>query len=547
MKLSALHIARWVEEARSELLDSRIDALHKDEHARRIVIDLYSKELLQLVFLFLPGESLLYFTSEAAERAGRTTNFLPQLVGARIMSIEQISFDRIVDIKLTDGHAAHNLVFELFGPKCNLYLLSTGDQIVTSLRTADTRDIYSPPRLPAGLPPTIASQAEVSRLSTSVEAPSVMSLLKSAVRGCDGTFWDIVPISNNVTADTIMPNTVEQLLREAEHTAKDCITGRIGLTFKEGELRWSQAGGKSLNSLLSERAEELTRAAATNAIRLRLSNVLRQRTKHLCDKLDKLRRGLAEAEDADKYRIWAELLTINIKRIRRGMTVIAVANLYAEDQPEIAIPLSEELSPSANIQRLFKKAKKLKDSVESTNRLISETEQSLRDSNARHDELDRCANLISLLRLERSLIKDGLLKRQQREKSSHRAADEPAFAPRSFLTSAGETVLVGRNARENEFVTFTAAKKHDYWFHSQQTSGSHIILKLSDKNKPPSQRSVIEAAQIAAHFSQARTSAKVPVIYTEVRHLQKIKGATPGLVKYTRVSSIMVEPILPKE
>ena len=135
---------------------------------------------------------------------------------------------------------------------------------------------------------------------------------------------------------------------------------------------------------------------------------------------------------------------------------------------------------------------------------------------------------------------------KKKRKSSHRVEPEKGFNPRVFHTSAGETILVGRNNRENEYVTFVAAKKYDIWFHSQQTPGSHVILQLADKTKPPSHESIIEAAQTAAYFSQARTSSKVPIIYTEVRHLQKIKGAIPGKVKYTRIKSIMVEPKPPQ-
>jgi predicted ribosome quality control (RQC) complex YloA/Tae2 family protein len=307
----------------------------------------------------------------------------------------------------------------------------------------------------------------------------------------------------------------------------------------------SADGYTSLNDAICDIAIDLSRKSAERSIRQRLANGIKAQRKKLEGKRNKLDKIVADAENASRYKEWAELLTINIGKIRRGMTTVTVPNLYDETMPEIAIPLLPELSPSANIKRLFKRYRKLTDGKTESEKQIAQISRELDQLVEYKAELESAAGLGDLLKLDKELVKAKILKKREAPVSTHRAEPEPEFNPRQYVSHAGEQILVGRNNKENEFVSFVAAKKHDIWFHSQQTPGSHVILKLKDKNIEPTHESILTAAQIAAYYSQARTSEKVPIIYTEARYLQKIKGGLPGKVRYSRVKSIMVEPSLP--
>jgi predicted ribosome quality control (RQC) complex YloA/Tae2 family protein len=555
MKLSALHIARWVSEASEVITGCNISSLHKDEVRKLVTIELAGPGAIRLSYLFLPGESLVYFENEMHGKtigSRKTTNFLPQLIGARIIDVAQIGFDRIVKVSVS-GQTKFNLIFELFGPSSNVFLLNSNDVMITSLKDSPDSDVYDLPEQPEGILPYEITLDNLESVIRNQPEKQLRAAITDAVRGCDESFWNLAlsGIDDLTALADIDDEAISAIVNSILDTYEKCTTGRHPVTLSDDGILWITPGEDKqvyalLNDAISDAAQELSYRAAMKSIRQRISQVIRSNKKRLEGKLSKLKRLLADSDDANRYREWAELLTVNIKKIRRGMTSVTVTNLYDKEQAEIAIPLQNDLSPSVNVDRLFKKYRKLIDGVTASKKQISEIDEELESLQQYREQLDDATDLTALLKLERVLVKRDILKPRKKRPSSHRAEPEERFDPRVFSTSAGETILVGRNNRENEYVTFVAAKKHDLWFHSQQTPGSHVILQLADKTKPPSHESIIEAAQTAAYFSQARTSSKVPVIYTEVRHLQKIKGAVPGKVKYTRIESIMVEPKPPQ-
>src|SRR5205807_3723950 len=102
-------------------------------------------------------------------------------------------------------------------------------------------------------------------------------------------------------------------------------------------------------------------------------------------------------------------------------------------------------------------------------------------------------------------------------------------------------ILVGRAARDNDNLTFKVAKPNDLWLHAADYPGSHVVVRNASRKEIP-HRTLIEAAQLAAYFSQANKDPKVTVHYTQRKALSKLKGAAPGLVRLLRVKSITVAP-----
>jgi len=112
---------------------------------------------------------------------------------------------------------------------------------------------------------------------------------------------------------------------------------------------------------------------------------------------------------------------------------------------------------------------------------------------------------------------------------------------RSYLSSDGFEILVGRTARDNDYLTFKVAKPNDLWLHTGDYSGSHVVVRNATRKDVP-HRTLIEAAQLAAQFSRARKDPKVDVHYTQRKFVSKPKGAVPGLVRMMRFKNITVEP-----
>jgi predicted ribosome quality control (RQC) complex YloA/Tae2 family protein len=116
---------------------------------------------------------------------------------------------------------------------------------------------------------------------------------------------------------------------------------------------------------------------------------------------------------------------------------------------------------------------------------------------------------------------------------------------RTFLTESGAEILVGRNNRDNDFLTFKFARPDDLWFHAQDVPGSHVLLKRKDKKTEPTTEQIRQAARIAAYYSKAREEKKASVVYTQAKYVRKPKKAKPGLALVEREKSVLVEPKLP--
>ncbi|PYV44138.1 MAG: hypothetical protein DMG06_07740 [Acidobacteria bacterium] len=118
-------------------------------------------------------------------------------------------------------------------------------------------------------------------------------------------------------------------------------------------------------------------------------------------------------------------------------------------------------------------------------------------------------------------------------------------AVKSFISSEGLSILVGKSSKDNDILTLKIANSEDFWFHVAGYGGSHVVLRNPEKLAMPPRQSLLEAAQLAAYFSQARNAPKVEVHYTQRKFVSKPKGAKPGLVRLKEYKSVSVRPQLP--
>jgi predicted ribosome quality control (RQC) complex YloA/Tae2 family protein len=154
---------------------------------------------------------------------------------------------------------------------------------------------------------------------------------------------------------------------------------------------------------------------------------------------------------------------------------------------------------------------------------------------------------VDLEEIRRSLIRLGFLPDQPatEKKKSPVKEKKPAF--RTFLTESSAEILVGRNNKENDHLTFRFARPDDLWFHAQDVPGSHVLLKRKDKKREPSPSDIRVAAEVAAYFSKAKSEKKASVIYTQAKYVRKPKKGKPGLALVEREKTLLVQPGLPKK
>ena len=265
-----------------------------------------------------------------------------------------------------------------------------------------------------------------------------------------------------------------------------------------------------------------------------LLHVIRKNLQRNKKKLKKLSNELKATENADEYRIKGEVLTTYLYQIKRGMTKITLPNFY-DNNKEITISLSNQLSPSQNAQKYFKKYQKLKNAVTFVNEQIELTKKEVAYLEEIQTQIE-LATPADLNDIKTELQQEGYIKKKQ-QKSKH-SSRVKINKPESFIASDGTEILVGKNNLQNEKLTLHTAKKTDIWLHAKNIPGSHVIIKSNN----PSDETLFEAAMLAAYFSKFRSSANVPIDYVKVKNIRKPNGSKPGFVIYEGQKTLTVTP-----
>ena len=265
-----------------------------------------------------------------------------------------------------------------------------------------------------------------------------------------------------------------------------------------------------------------------------LLHVIRKNLQRNKKKLKKLSNELKATENADEYRIKGEVLTTYLYQIKRGMTKITLPNFY-DNNKEITISLSNQLSSSQNAQKYFKKYQKLKNAVTFVNEQIELTKKEVAYLEEIQTQIE-LATPADLNDIKMELQQEGYIKKKQ-QKSKH-SSRVKINKPESFIASDGTEILVGKNNLQNEKLTLHTAKKTDIWLHAKNIPGSHVIIKSNN----PSDETLFEAAMLAAYFSKFRSSANVPIDYVQVKNIRKPNGSKPGFVIYEGQKTLTVTP-----
>lgn len=253
------------------------------------------------------------------------------------------------------------------------------------------------------------------------------------------------------------------------------------------------------------------------------------------NKIKKQEKELKEAEKAEEYKIKGELITSYIYLIKQGMKSIRLANFYDENK-EIEISLKENLSPSENAQKYFKKYNKLKTASEELSRLIIENKEEAEYLENTILSIDNCESNVELKEIREELIREGYIKSYKIPKKNNKPNTELL----KYISSAGNIIIVGKNNKQNDYLTLRLADNEDMWFHTKNIPGSHVLLKCAGKKVDENE--IREAALLAAYYSKAKMSSNVPVDYTIRKNVKKPSGAKPGLVIYEKNKTIYITP-----
>jgi len=316
-----------------------------------------------------------------------------------------------------------------------------------------------------------------------------------------------------------------------ENAKGKSVFSAVKLTLIQSDLRTYDSISDCMEEYYGDKALRDTVKQKTSDLLRFLHNELSKNIK----KMSKLEEDLAEAGDAEQYRVRGELLFASLHLMHKGDKAVELINYYDENQATETIELDPLLTPSENAQRYFKKYNKYKNSLtvideqmKITREEISYMEQLLQQlSHATLDDIDE---------IREELVQQGYLRDRSKKMKKKKKNDKPTL--HVYTSSEGIEIYVGKNNLQNDYVTNRVGNANDTWLHTKDIPGSHVLIRSNSYGEA----TLNEAAQLSAYYSQAKQSSSVPVDYTLIRHVRKPSGAKPGFVIYDHQKTLFVTP-----
>lgn len=556
-----------VSELRKKLLGAKIDKIYQPAQDEIILNVRSGREKLYLYISANTNHAGAYLIEDKGLNPQNPPAFCmllrKHLQSARIRDIQQVDSERIIRIDTDSTNelgfaVSHRLIIEIMGKHSNICLtdIATGKIIDSIKRISGDVNRYRQ-TLPGLLYVAPPSQNKMSYFS--LDKDSFLAAMDSSgqdpekklmqtvagispgasselcyragdrVAGTDNSFSEAL---YDVLTESLEELTSGRayLYRDTSGAPKEFHAMRMTMFHSEYE----EVEYETVSGACSDYFEGRT---SSNRIRQKSSDI-RKHVQNLFDKMllkkQRLSEDLLQAEDSEKYRLYGELLTASLHLVKEGRSEAEVTNYY--DGSTMTIPLDPRFTPAQNAQRYFKKYGKSKTA-------IVEKKKQLADNDTEIEYLDSVLAFIDDARtgediedIRQELIENGYLKKRNvRERPRKMAA-----SPYEYVTSTGRRILVGRNNRENDILTFKMAGSRDLWLHTKDIPGSHVIMFMNGEEA--NETEIFEAASLAAAHSKAKMSDNVPVDYVMAKYVKKPSGAKPGYVIFTNNRTVYTAP-----
>ena len=562
MALDAILLSALARELAPKLEGGRIDKIQQPERDQ-VIISLRNKgENMRLLINAGAGSGRLQLISAGFENPAEPPMFCmllrKHLIGGRIEKLTQPEWERLLLVDITSHNELGDsvelkLAVELMGRSANLVLIGDDGRIIDCLRRMDYGGDAERRMLPG----------MIYRLPPRQKKPMIFELgreeVAAAVSASDGgkpldkrlmdSFSGLSPLICRELAcrcgndPELLPTVIEAFLesvRAGEFTPTLFLENGKPREYSfmalhqygaEYESRTFDSFSELLEAYYSKR--ELLERRRRRA--RELSHSVKTARDRIARKLASQKEELERTYCREDIRKNAELVTANMYRVKKGDGSVTVEDYYAEGCPRIEIALDPLKTPQANAAAMFKEYNKLKTAEKHLTALVAEGEKQLEYLNSVLDELERAESERDLAEIRRELTETGYIKKQRGAKPDKLKKQ----GPMEFVSSDGYLILVGRSNSQNDELTTKTARRTDIWLHTKNVHGSHVIISC-DGLEPP-QRTIEEAASLAAYYSQAREGGKTAVDHTMVRFVRKPSGSMPGKVVYTDYSTVMAE------
>lgn len=519
MAFDGLLMSAVVDEFKAELVGAKIEKIMQPEPDMLVMQIRTADTRKRLLIDVSSSGSRVQFTNLTFENPLEAPTFCmllrKQIQGGIILSVEQVGKERIVEFEIEalneiGSPVIKRLIAEIMGRHSNIVLVDgLTEKIIDSLKHIS----YSVNRYRQILP------------GFTYERPPVVNMNNDL--GLGPSAKQAVELGADIN------ERVPSVYFDENNKPKDFHV----IDLKEYDGCFKKVTYDSLTQALdvyySSRPE-------SNRVMQKGDNLLRT-IKTIIDKLllkkQRLLEDIKRSEEADIYRIKGEILNSNLHLVKAGEKKVRLTSFY--DGSEIDIELDEKLSPAKNAQSYFKRYNKAKGSKKEKLPLLKATEADINYLESLAALISSCKNYEELDAIRAELAEGGYIR--VNKKAVRNKTSKPK--PRRFKLHSGLEVLVGRNNLENDYITFKMGEKTDWWFHTKDIHGSHVVMVCHGVD--PSPEDMYEAAGIAAYYSKGKDSENVPVDYCMLKRVKKPNGAKPGMVIFKDNGTVWVNPINP--
>ena len=557
-----------VHEIRDVLINGKIDKIY-EPNFDEIILGIYSNGT---KFALNINTNSMYYRANLTTNAKQNPNQAPNfcitlrkyLQNTHITNIYTNNLERIIFIELegynkSKDFSTKKLIVELMGKYSNIILTDKDDIIIDSLkhfsinsgsyRNIFAGSIYELPRADKLDLFAIQDKEEFYRV---LENNSVKLNSKSLAKIISSTFTGISKKSVLAFEKALnIEDTLEESPSNSLYTyIQNIVSNTKNVFCKEFEKDYSlffdennEKNNLEINFFLDDYYTAKENANTFITYRDYLLKLILVKLKKLNSKLISINDKIKECKEADKYKLYGELITNNLYRIdNHNQKSITLENYY-DNNALITIPLDGSLTPSNNAKKFFKKYKKLKSAKEFVDVQKKAVENDIDYLESIIYEINSADNVMSLDSIytelqETTIVKDKS-KKSQKMKKKKMTNENQALQDFIKCNVDGFTVLIGKNNKQNDYLTTKVANKDDIWLHVKDFHGSHVILRTD--NKIPSQETINKCAMLAKEHSKASESSNITVDYTYVQYVKKPSGSKPGMVIYTHEQSVTVK------
>ncbi len=496
-----------------------------------------------------PDEARVHLVAQKLRGSGESpASFLLLLrkyaEGAFVDSVAPLPNERVLKIQF--DHAAEGvstLIVETIGKYSNLILVDAGGMVIDALRRIPPhlnrvrvtlpQHAYAPPPPQSKISPSQIDAQDLARVLAENRGAPLWQVLVKSVAGVSPLLAREVAFRVTGKTDAACDptrsgeiiGTLEKLSHAPSKTPRSLRGWQPTVAFEDDEpaafapYPLTHSPTRQFFGTISAAIEAFYGAADSYAAAKEpLRDALANARDKLARKRDALAQEQARAGDVERLRVSGEMILAYAHQIKVGQEVLAAET----ETGVIEIPVNPNLSVVENAQQYFKDYHRAKDAAARAPALLAAANAELEYAEQMLNDLELAENRAEIDAVVQAAREAGLLKT-----AKPRARVLPS-EPRVVQSRDGFTILVGKNARQNEEITFRRATPDDLWLHARNVAGAHVVIVRAGREVPDS--TVQEAAALAAQYSQARSEARVDVIVAPRRNVHRVRGGRTGMV-----------------